>query len=320
MLVDLHQVCLDLQCDVQGVQVYWQHLFADWLESSCSDVRAQLRLLVTDKLPPLPEETPFFVDSASLPDDVGLLSVYQQGTDEVLLHFWNGALVHVPLAAERPFLKGYVLPKVLHYGRLEDITYTSLAPFLRRQGYFLVHAFGVCRDAQCLLIVGSSGSGKTTTGLSMIMAGWELLANDILLIEARDSGIYALPTPGGLSIRKETLHLLPDCQQLLTDVPCVRGKYNVTNQLLWPDHTPEAVRISAVYFCQIEEGEVSYKRPLSQALALTQLMEQSVDRWDEQMFNQHLNILQQLSQQANCYTLHLGEDVPRLPQLLMDKL
>ena len=65
---------------------------------------------------------------------------------------------------------------------------------------------------------------------------------------------------------------------------------------------------------------MSYRRPLSQALALTQLMEQSVDRWDEQMFNQHLNILQQLSQQANCYTLHLGEDVPRLPQLLMDKL
>jgi hypothetical protein len=49
---------------------------------------------------------------------------------------------------------------------------------------------------------------------------------------------------------------------------------------------------------------------------MARLMEQSIDRWDEAMFETHMTILQELSQQAAAYTLHLGRDVARLPDLL----
>ena len=296
------------------MQAHWQRLFRGWMKDEQAD--ATLHLSLVDKLPELPHEPPFFVDDAGLPDDVGLLSVYEQGVDEVLLHYLDGAVVQVPLVAKRPFLTGYLLPKAVHYGRLEDITFTSLAPFLRRQGYYLLHAFGVCKDGRCLLFVGSSGSGKTTTGLSLVLAGWQLLANDILLLEARADGVYALPMPGGLTIRKGTLELLPKCQRLVTHIPCVQGKYALTNQQINMDRMPEATRVSAVYFCRIEEREMSQKRPLSSALALVHLMEQSVDRWDRQVLNKHISILEQLSQQATNFSLHLGRDVAQLPSLL----
>jgi hypothetical protein len=277
-----------------------------------------LQLALVETLPPLPELLPFFVDGSQLPGSMGLLSVYGQG-EEVLLHFGDGALVQVRLAAARPFLAGHILAKAVGYGRLEDITFTTLAPFLRRQGYFLIHAFGVYREGHCLLFVGASGSGKTTTGLSLVLAGWQLLANDVLLLEARPDGVYALPTPGGLSIREGTVGLLPECQTLLAEAPSVLDRYDLTNQQLWRGQVPVAARVTAVYFCQIEGGEVSVRRPLSQAVALTQLMEQSIDRWDQAMLNAHITLLHQLSQQAESFSLHLGHDVLQLPDLLTNK-
>ena len=319
MDVRLHQFCVRLQSESAVIQHYWQGLFAGWLATDSSEVEAQFQLSLVEQLPALPNVPPVFADADDLPDGVGLLSVYWEDKAVVLLHYLEGAMVHVPLAEKRPFLNGHLLPQALHYGRLEDITFTSLAPSLRRRGYFLLHAFGVCQNGRCLLIVGPSGSGKTTTGLNLVLAGWELLANDILLIEARSDGIYALPTPGGLSIREETLTLLPHCRSLVAGMPYVRQKYELTNQQVLNGHRPTPRRVSAIYFCQIEEREDVEIRPLSQAMSLARLMEQSIDRWDEAMLETHVTVLQKLSQQAAAYTLHLGRNVHQLPQLLAER-
>jgi hypothetical protein len=316
MDVYLHQFCIHLQSEAKAVQQYWQRLFAGWFEGNSPSAEVQLSLALVEALPSLPDLPPFFLDGNDV-NRGGLLAAYRWEERGVLLHYLEGAVVRVPLAEARPCLTGHIIPQVLRHGRLDDITFTRFAPCLRRHGDFLVHAFGVCdADGRCVLIVGPSGSGKTTTGLSLILAGWELLANDILLIERRADGIYALSTPGGLSIREETLKLLPDCERLLTDVPCVQHRYELTNQEMLNGRRPEAKRISAVYFCQVEERERTEIRPLSQAVAMARLMEQSIDRWDEAMFETHMTILQELSQQAAAYTLHLGRDVARLPDLL----
>lgn len=320
MDVHLHQFCVHLQSEADAVQRYWQRLFRGWWGDDASTTQAQLHLALVDALPALPGLPPFFVDAEVLPDGIGVLSVYKWETAAVLLHYLEGAMVRVPLTEKRPFLTGTVLPQALRYGRLEDITFTSLAPCLRRYGYFLVHAFGVGKDGRCLLLVGPSGSGKTTTGLSLVLAGWELLANDILLIEARPDGIYALPTPGGLSIREETLALLPECRSLVIDTPCVQRKYELTNQQVLNGRRPDSRRVSAIYFCQVEEREEAEIRPLSQAVALARLMEQSIDRWDEAALEAHMTILQKLSQQAVNYTLHLGRNAQRLPHLLAESI
>jgi serine kinase of HPr protein (carbohydrate metabolism regulator) len=60
---------------------------------------------------------------------------------------------------------------VLRNGRFEDVTFTSLAPLLRRHGYYLLHAFAAVKEGHAILLVGPSGSGKTTTGLHLLEAG-----------------------------------------------------------------------------------------------------------------------------------------------------
>jgi hypothetical protein len=219
-----------------------------------------------------------------------------------------------PLAAT-----GFITPNVFQDGRFLDITYTSLAPLFRRYGYFMVHAFAADKNGRGVLIVGPSGSGKTTTGLSLILAGWQLLCNDVLLIQNSPEGVLAYPTPDDITIRPKTFTLLPELAQLIPEgKPLNQGIDLVGNDLTngrWAAPTP----VDAIYMPKIEERRESVKRPLSRAVCLAQIMEESVDKWDTQTLPEHINVLQTLVRQAQPYTLHLGANMNELAALFTVK-
>jgi hypothetical protein len=261
-------------------------------------------------LPPLPSPEPYFRDGS------GILSVYRGvEQDTAVLHYLDGALVTVPLGAPSGPMRssGVVTMGALRNGRFEDITFTSLAPLLRRHGYYLLHAFAVVKNGKCLLLVGPSGSGKTTTGLHLLEQGWQLLANDVVLLERRADGVYALPTPGVVSIRPGTLALLPTLAKRLgiTDLPLARP-IAISNRQLTGGQWGEGGKVTAVYFPQFSDSPQPL-RPLPRAVHLAQLMAESVDRWDETALSAHINLLQSLSHQAPAYQLPLTRGV--LPDL-----
>jgi hypothetical protein len=325
MLLRLHRVLIHLQSDNELIKSCWQQLFAGWpsLDDTYGHKRPAdvcLRLTLTNTLPILPDDPPFFTNDDMRSEGVGLLSVYDRSGDDVLLHFLDGALVTVPLYLEKPSsiptITGFITEAAIDHGRFEDITFTSLAPLLRRQDYYLVHAFAASKDGQAVLIVGPTNSGKTTTGLSLLMGGWKLLSNDILLLEQRPEGVYALPTPGGFSIRPFSLTLLPALEAIINDTPLIQGRYNLTNQQLAGDIWSESARVSIIYFPQIEDEISTGWQPVSRGICLALLMEESIDHWDRAMFSTHVDMLKNLCQQTTPYTLHLGQDIKQLPQLL----
>lgn len=310
MILQLHNQRAQLQSDDASVNKAWQHLFRGWLapDSATVSPTIRLRLNLVAALPPLPAESPIFIDD----DDI--LAVYAGENDSVLLHFLDGALVTVPLDGDNT-VTGTLTQQAMRHGRFEDIVFTSLAPHLRRAGYFLVHAFAATKEGQGVLIVGPSGSGKTTTGLSLLLGGWKLLANDVLLLQSRPDGIYALPTPGAIGIRPPTLKLLPQLRELVGDLAGSQ-QVDVTPALVDWVEWADGEKVTAVYFPHIESRATTQLEPLNRAICLAQLMAESADRWDAAMLPAHINILQKLSQQAAPYTLHLGPDVDRLPDLL----
>ncbi|MCP4426198.1 MAG: hypothetical protein GY803_17040, partial [Chloroflexi bacterium] len=152
-----------------------------------------------------------------------------------------------------------------------------------------------------------------------LLAGWKLLSNDVLLLQERPDGIYALPTPGTIGIRPQTLDLLPKLRDFVGDLG-LQGQTDVTQALLDIVAWSKAARVTAVYFPQIETRQQSALSPQNRAVCLAQLMAESVDRWDADMLLPHMTLLQKLSQQAPPHTLHLGRDVERLPALLESAL
>lgn len=324
MYLQLHRLTIHLESEDTAVNQMWQWLFSGWLVDEPAQVDIRLQMNLVDELPPLPPSPPLFTDSRPLPDDIGVLSVYAAGPDEVWLHFDDGALVQASLAAmaSQPTIRGVVIPSALTYGRLEDITFTSLAPALRRRAYYLVHAFAAAKDGRAILIVGASGSGKTTSGLSLLLGGWQLLANDILLLESRDDGLYALPTPGGVSIRPATFDLLPALKEWLI-IRSSGSSVAVSMQQLTRGQWAEPARVATIWLPQIEAARpCSQLQPANRAITFVRLLEESADRWDETALTAHVNVMEQLSQQTAVYHLRLGQDVAHLPELIegVDKI
>jgi hypothetical protein len=325
MYLHLHDLTIRLDSDEPAIAAEWGTLFEGWLVAESEGAPAvTLCLQAVAELPPLPPAAGLvFSNTADLGQAFGGLSVYRGEDGRLALHFADGALVYLPLLKKQldsgVVVEGWITARLAcHHGRVEDITYTSLAPLLRRRGYYLIHASAVARQGKTVLLVGPSGSGKTTAALSLLAAGWDLLANDVVLCQERPDGIYALPTPGGTSVRPETVGLLPSLATLAARHPVhpLNGKHNFSTHELVNGRWGAAAMVAAVLFPRVRQSDGSYLYKENRAVCLARLIAESADRWDEGALLAHFTFLQRLSQQAEGYALHSGRDVGELAEIV----
>jgi len=94
------------------------------------------------------------------------------------------------------------------YGMLEhtDALYQGLCEALRSSGLVPLHASVAVKAGKATAFLGPSGTGKTTTLLRAIAAGWQPLCEDFGWLEPQSQVLYSWD-------RK--LHLLPDTLQVL---------------------------------------------------------------------------------------------------------
>lgn len=321
MFLQLQDVHIQFSWDHPALEAQLNQVFQGWATAvSPHPPHIQFHLHWVANLPPLPQTDPLFTDSHTLPDNIGILTVYPHDGDAILLHFLDGALVELSLyrgKASYPLVvNAWITPTSVAYGRFEDIIYTSLAPLLRRHGGYMLHAFAATKDGQAAVIVGPSGSGKTTTGLSLLLAGWQLLTNDILLMQPQQGRIWALPTPGIVSIRDYTFELLPQLRPLARQAGSHTTKAEIPSAQLAGTHWAAPTPIQAIFFPHIEQRPSTTLCPMNKAICLVKLMEESIDRWDADFVPPHMALLQQLTQETAVYHLHLGQNMVTLPDLI----
>ncbi|MFG2722803.1 hypothetical protein ACGFW5_31570 [Streptomyces sp. NPDC048416] len=81
---------------------------------------------------------------------------------------------------------------------------------LLRAGWAVLHASAVVRprDGATILTFGDKGAGKTTTALLLASHGWELLANDRVLVRPTEQGVEVVPWPSAAALGLGLLHSL----------------------------------------------------------------------------------------------------------------
>ncbi|MGW5121446.1 lactate/malate family dehydrogenase, partial [Streptomyces noursei] len=97
----------------------------------------------------------------------------------------------------------------LHIYGCEDVPVALAAARLAREvlrgqlvadGWSILHASAVVREGRTVLTLGDKGAGKTTVGLLLARAGWQLLANDRVFIRHEDDQLRVLPWPSAAAI------------------------------------------------------------------------------------------------------------------------
>ncbi|HKZ78735.1 MAG TPA: hypothetical protein VJ124_10565, partial [Pyrinomonadaceae bacterium] len=169
------------------------------------------------------------------------------------------------------------------------------------------------------LLVGSIGSGKTTTGMALLDAGWKLLSNDSPIVTA---SAEILSYPGLLAAYPDTFARFETTVSLLHTIPESEGrkKLTVAAESIWPDVWIERAPARAIFFPQVELRADHAVEPISPPEALRRLLPHAVEQWDREMIPEHLRVLRLLVASAPAYMLRLGPDVNVIPVLLADVL
>jgi len=318
MRVKLHGLTLLLQSDSSRVQEEWGQFYAPFLPAADlapedHEDEVRFRLSLRPSIPPPPPGEPAYLQ----PD----LSVYRDG-GSYLIHLPHLGQLRVDPAART--VDGVLVPAALDvYGAFEDINALGLAPLFRRRGRALIHAFAAAHQGRALLLAGDNASGKTTTGLALLAAGWKLIANDAPLLGQREGRVTAFAFPGLLSVHADALGRIPALGPSLRDPALgpARPDWKLTfpAQKHFPDPWLWEAEVKAVCLLSLDrEAEPSEHvlARVSPAVALGQMLPHSVDRWDQETLAFQIDLLGRLARQAPVYRLRLGPDVPALPNLL----
>ena len=310
----LHNLLLEFAAENPQVQDGWQALFdleiktaAAQPEPGSPDIR--LAAVVTTHLPHSPAARPSYIQ----PGTAG------QGRPLRYYETERGGRLDLPRPAQITFdflesaAQITLTPQGLDARSLEDLTLIALSPFLRRRGFFMLHAFAAARES-AVLLCGPPGSGKTTTGLALLKKGWRYLANDAALLRDDAGQVKAYPSPGAINLHPRTLALLPDFQDRLPPVPQpVRGGKHILSRgtlLLDQEHADPTVVGTILFPCLTNQAQESLHE-VTPAIGLARLIEENIDQWDRGTHAAHFDLLTRLSRQANFFDLHLPRG--RLP-------
>lgn len=312
---NLHGLIVEGITHHHSLEAYWQKTFASRpLAADDADPDLRCSFEVIDAVPPPPDGQPHF----------------RQG--ELLQYFLDGgaAIAHFPrfgqlrLDLASGITAGQIVLEALGtYGVFEDLVAIGLSPHLRRRGMFLLHAFAAAAPVktaapQAALIVGGIGSGKTTTGMALLEAGWKLLSNDSPIIH-RDGRV--LSYPGLLAAYPDTYARFAVTAHLAAASAQPPGKkLTVAAGDIWPgvwiDHAAPAI----ILFPAIEQRADHLLEPLAPAEALRRLLPNAIEQWDKGLIAEHLRVLKQVIEAARAFVLRLAPHTNTIPALLEEAI
>ncbi len=243
---------------------------------------------------------------------------YYNTERSVIIRMPKYGLISVDLSAQR--LTGTVTRNCLNvYGAFEDVLLISLAPLYRRRGWFPLHAFAaLAPDGRAALITGQMGSGKTTTGLALLSAGWKLLSNDSPLLSMRDDLVCVLAYPGQLSAFDDSLARFEELQKFIpTPADKTSEKRVFRAEAAFPRPWASSGLAGGVFLPEVVPGlGQSELVEMSPKEAVLNLMPQAVEGWDKALIPPTLQLLNRLVAQVPCYALKLSPQVEQLPELI----
>ena len=202
---------------------------------------------------------------------------------------------------------------------------TALLELLRGKNLFHLHAACMDKEGRGVLICGSHGSGKSTSAMTLMRAGWNYLADDFVLLGRDGNRVRAHALPTEFKIDRTFLPSLketgPDTILNLPGTLPWERKLVLAPELLFGSAFVDETAPGKILFMETKGGskttieKIGKKEAVLRMILSTPLMGASED-----CAKGNLNILSELSSQADCFTLSASEDIIERPEILAEKI
>jgi hypothetical protein len=203
------------------------------------------------------------------------------------------------------------LPTYVKGGPLRKLLYA----WVQREDSQIVHAGAVGRAGGGVLLVGASGSGKSTTSLACLESDLKFLADDACLVEFEpEPHVYGLYSTGKMT--NDSLGRFPNLVPFITNPH--RGadeKAIVFLNRCLPEHLIDGFPLRALLIPRITgRAETTYERTTTrqgmQSLAPSSIFQSATDMAGA------FKALAGLVRQLPCYHLNVGTDLRQIPPVI----
>lgn len=187
-----------------------------------------------------------------------------------------------------------------------DLLLLPMVMLLRERNIFVLHASGAENRGRGVLAVGKSGSGKTTTALSLVADGWRFLGDDMVALDTRGDRASARAFRRSVTADHATLARLGFTDPVYPDDAGGTPPFDTTGN---HERTIEAVEPDVLLFPTITTAATSEVRqidPVEALVAVSSAMGGIMT--DAAWAKKQLDAAALLSRQASSYRIRLGRD------------
>lgn len=253
--------------------------------------------------------------------------------------FFNNGRILI-IGDDRRLVTGcfYRKPWQIHvnaYRQDNDYTYyyifePLLLMLLMRLNLLQWHSAAVSLEGSAILIAGMSGSGKTTTALNFLRAGFSFISDDEVFLQRQEDVVCALGAESDLYVTDRTLSMFPELLHI-KNTPLVRRGHAYKRRVQINGAFPGGVadqqiaRIRVVLFPQVSEGDKTSIHPLSKGSAMKRYLSNTPKEYptmvtDPVAIESKLETYAVLARTAQSFEVVLGRDADVLPSMVRSSL
>jgi hypothetical protein len=248
------------------------------------------------------------------------LTSYGNGK-EMYFTLKDGSIIELDPVSRKAngFFKKEILDDLM--GLFSLIT-APFAELLKYQRLYSLHSAALYSNGVGYLVSGESGSGKTTTSLSMVSEGFKYVSDDALLLEETNGDIMVHSMFNTFNIDRDLAEHFPDVVKE-EDIPLKKGaKVSVNISEIFPDSFIPYLRPDVIIFPRITSDRKSRVYPIGKMDVYARLLKQTVLAVDNEASRNQLKAIERLVKQTRGFDLLSGRDIyensKRLISLIRD--
>lgn len=296
--MDLAGVTIALRTAAPSLSRYF-----DWHFGGLPESRAPVDLWIELRAETMatPPEDPTMYD--------GPVTRWERETGDLLLRhdLGSGASLHGDV-----LILGVESPPRAQWRVVRQLLFSALSWYLDQRGKLLLHGAMVSRDGAALLLLGSTGGGKSTAAVAAALSGWELNSDDLVVVSEGFDGPVLTGVPKRAAADAEVAARLGRHLEPLPGDP--RGRLMLPQALLVAGEAPLAALVTVEH----DEGGGEI-RTLPADAALGSLVSASLESGRVGVLRRHLRLLAGLAAHPHFRLAHAadpGVRVDRAAELL----